>query len=190
MRNKRTWVFGTGIGRGGDRALFAASEAVQSPLLDNIPIHGAPGVLLDAHLKEASLSARVAALSARRRGERAEPGTGGDGEKPTGVRHEAVGGRSPVVVGAHPASTHGPAPRLSVRNRPRADASPAPETSGSAPDSSPSRPSGRGVVPPSLGGSRGSPINASGPCEMELPTFVQRIPPWTRLPGHSSGAAL
>ncbi len=183
MRNKRTWVSGTGIGRGGDRALLAASEAVQSPLLDNIPIHGAPGVLLDAHLEEA-------ALSARRRGERADPGTGGDGEEPIAVRNEAVGGRPPVVVGAHPASTHGPAPRLSVRNRPRADASPASETSGSAPDSRPPRLSGRGVVPPSLGGSRGSPINASGPCEMELPTFVQRSPPWTRLARHSSGAAL
>ena len=40
-------LLGTGIGRGEDRALLAASEAIESPLLDNISIHGAQGVLLN-----------------------------------------------------------------------------------------------------------------------------------------------
>ena len=227
-------LLGTGIGRGEDRALVAASEAIESPLLDNISIYGAQGVLLnitggddltidevtgiscmiqeaagddaeiifgtvhdpalegevrvtliatgfrvgreeDARLEEESFSARVASLSARRRKERAETEDHQAGEESIAVRHEAVGGsRMPNVAGPHPAPTHGPAPRLSLRSRPRAAASTAPETSRQAPDSRPSRLSGRGVVRPSLGGSHRSPINASRPSEMELPTFIRR----------------
>lgn len=62
MRNKRTWALGTGIGRSEDRAFLGDGEAIESPLVGNISIHGAQGVLLDARLEEASLSARVASL--------------------------------------------------------------------------------------------------------------------------------
>jgi cell division GTPase FtsZ len=38
---------GTGVGRGENRALSAARDAVTSPLLDNISIQGAKGVLIN-----------------------------------------------------------------------------------------------------------------------------------------------
>ncbi len=227
-------LLGTGVGRGEDRALLAAGEAIESPLLDNISIHGAQGVLLnisggddltidevtgiscliqeaagddaeiifgtvhepalegevrvtliatgfqlgredDQRLEEGSLAARVASLSARRRDERAGTEERQAGEESLAMRHEAVGGsRSPVVAGAHAAPTHGPAPRLGLRSHPRADASTAPETSRSAADGRSSMLTGRGVARPSLGGGHRSPINASAPSEMELPTFIRR----------------
>jgi cell division protein FtsZ len=38
---------GTGFGRGSNRAMEAAQEAISSPLLDNISIQGASGVLIN-----------------------------------------------------------------------------------------------------------------------------------------------
>jgi cell division protein FtsZ len=38
---------GTGVGRGESRAMEAAQQAISSPLLDNISINGATGVLLN-----------------------------------------------------------------------------------------------------------------------------------------------
>jgi cell division protein FtsZ len=38
---------GTGIGRGENRALEAAQQAISSPLLDNVSINGATGVLIN-----------------------------------------------------------------------------------------------------------------------------------------------
>ncbi|MDE2764249.1 MAG: cell division protein FtsZ [Gemmatimonadota bacterium] len=40
-------LMGTGVGRGENRALKAARDAVTSPLLDNVSIHGAQGVLIN-----------------------------------------------------------------------------------------------------------------------------------------------
>ncbi len=40
-------LMGTGVGRGDDRALRAAQDAVTSPLLDNLSIRGAKGVLIN-----------------------------------------------------------------------------------------------------------------------------------------------
>src|SRR5919107_819878 len=40
-------VMGTGIGRGDNRALEAAQQAISSPLLDNVSIAGATGVLIN-----------------------------------------------------------------------------------------------------------------------------------------------
>ena len=227
-------LLGTGTGRGEDRARLAAREAIESPLLDNISIHGAQGVLLnitggddltigevtgiscmiqeaagddaeiifgtvhdpvlegevrvtliatgfrvgreeDARVEE-SFSSRVSSLSARLRAERAETVDGEAVEEPIAVRHQAVGGsRSPNVLGPHPAPTHGLSPRLGPRSgHPSADASTASETSRPAPDSRQSKLSGRGVARPNIGGGHRSPINASGPSEMELPTFIRR----------------
>lgn len=60
-----------------------------------------------------ALRLRCVRTSVRRREERAAPGLGGAGEEAGTVRREAVGGsRSPVVAGAHPVPTHGPAPSL------------------------------------------------------------------------------
>ena len=46
MQNGGSALMGTGVGRGENRALEAAQQAITSPLLDNISIHGASGVLI------------------------------------------------------------------------------------------------------------------------------------------------
>src|SRR5206468_4218041 len=47
MQNGGTALMGTGIGRGENRAMEAAQQAISSPLLDNISIAGATGVLIN-----------------------------------------------------------------------------------------------------------------------------------------------
>ncbi len=47
MQNGGSALMGTGIGRGDNRALEAAQQAISSPLLDNISIGGATGVLIN-----------------------------------------------------------------------------------------------------------------------------------------------
>ena len=47
MSNRGTALMGTGFGRGENRAVDAAQEAISSPLLDNISIRGAAGVLIN-----------------------------------------------------------------------------------------------------------------------------------------------
>jgi cell division protein FtsZ len=47
MQNGGSALMGTGIGRGENRAMEAAQQAIASPLLDNISISGSTGVLLN-----------------------------------------------------------------------------------------------------------------------------------------------
>jgi cell division protein FtsZ len=47
MQNGGAALMGTGIGRGDNRALEAAQQAISSPLLDNVSINGATGVLIN-----------------------------------------------------------------------------------------------------------------------------------------------
>ncbi|MDQ2669225.1 MAG: cell division protein FtsZ, partial [Gemmatimonadota bacterium] len=47
MQNGGAALMGTGIGRGENRALEAAQQAISSPLLDSISIAGAQGVLIN-----------------------------------------------------------------------------------------------------------------------------------------------
>ncbi len=47
MQNGGAALMGTGIGRGENRALEAAQQAISSPLLDNVSIAGATGVLVN-----------------------------------------------------------------------------------------------------------------------------------------------
>ena len=47
MKDGGSAIMGTGIGRGDDRAIDAAKMAIESPLLDNITIAGARGVLIN-----------------------------------------------------------------------------------------------------------------------------------------------
>ncbi|HLL85105.1 MAG TPA: cell division protein FtsZ, partial [Longimicrobium sp.] len=47
MSSRGTALMGTGFGRGENRAVEAAQEAISSPLLDNISIRGASGVLIN-----------------------------------------------------------------------------------------------------------------------------------------------
>jgi cell division protein FtsZ len=80
MQNGGAALMGTGIGRGENRALEAAQQAISSPLLDNVSISGAAAVLLNI--------------------------TGGDdltlGEATTisEIVHEAVGEDAEIIFGA------------------------------------------------------------------------------------------
>jgi cell division protein FtsZ len=47
MQDGGSAIMGTGIGRGDDRAIMAAKQAIESPLLDNVSIAGARGVLVN-----------------------------------------------------------------------------------------------------------------------------------------------
>jgi cell division protein FtsZ len=47
MSNRGAALMGSGFGRGENRAMEAAQEAISSPLLDNISIQGAAGVLIN-----------------------------------------------------------------------------------------------------------------------------------------------
>ena len=47
MQNGGSALMGTGIGRGENRAMEAAQQAISSPLLDNVSIAGATGVLIN-----------------------------------------------------------------------------------------------------------------------------------------------
>ncbi len=47
MQNGGAALMGTGIGRGENRAMEAAQQAISSPLLDNVSIAGATGVLIN-----------------------------------------------------------------------------------------------------------------------------------------------
>jgi cell division protein FtsZ len=65
MSNRGAALMGTGFGQGENRAVEAAQEAISSPLLDNISIQGAAGVLInitggmDLNLDEVSVIANI-----------------------------------------------------------------------------------------------------------------------------------
>ena len=65
MSNRGAALMGTGFGTGDNRAVEAAQEAISSPLLDNISINGAAGVLInitggmDLNLDEVSTIAGI-----------------------------------------------------------------------------------------------------------------------------------
>ncbi|HET7456186.1 MAG TPA: cell division protein FtsZ, partial [Gemmatimonadaceae bacterium] len=47
MQNGGSALMGTGVGRGENRAMEAAQQAISSPLLDNVSVSGATGVLVN-----------------------------------------------------------------------------------------------------------------------------------------------
>ena len=47
MANKGLSLMGTGVGTGDDRAIKAATEAISSPLLEDITIDGATGIIIN-----------------------------------------------------------------------------------------------------------------------------------------------
>jgi cell division protein FtsZ len=80
MQNGGAALMGTGIGRGENRALEAAQQAISSPLLDNVSISGATGVLINI-IGGADL-------------------TLGETTQISEVVHEAVGDDAEIIFGA------------------------------------------------------------------------------------------
>src|SRR5574338_754460 len=88
MQNGGAALMGTGMGRGDTRALEAAQQAISSPLLDNVSIAGATGVLINITGGEDLTLGEVTQVSE--------------------VIHDAAGDEAEIIWGAVPESAmHG-----------------------------------------------------------------------------------
>ncbi len=88
MQNGGSALMGTGTGRGEDRAITAAQEAISSPLLDNVSIGGSTGVLVNIAGGEDLTLGEVNQIS--------------------DVIHEAAGDQAEIIFGAvHDAAMEG-----------------------------------------------------------------------------------
>jgi cell division protein FtsZ len=175
MQNGGSALMGTGIGRGENRALEAAQQAISSPLLDNVSIQGASGVLIniiggsDLTLGEAT---QINEIIHDAVGDDAQIifGTGNDPRMEGEVRvtviatgfDRAVTGEPVVERGANPqvlpftprrnpAPVPGPTPAQQVQAKPpmQSQVRPAPPPSGNRPA-------------------------APDVSDMEIPTFIRR----------------
>ena len=174
MQNGGSALMGTGIGRGENRAMEAAQQAISSPLLDNVSIAGATGVLVNI--------------------------TGGDdltlGESTqiNEIIHDAVGDDAEIIFGAgnEPAmqgeirvtviatgfdrAVTGEQPLTrAVRRRPACSTSRSAQVAASTPGSP--RPAAAARSPRSgqpRGCSQAPPAGSTEVPEMEIPTFIRR----------------
>ncbi len=171
MQNGGAALMGTGIGRGETRALEAAQQAISSPLLDNISIAGATGVLIniigsgDISLDEVTQISDIIHDAA---GDDAEIifGTGYDPAMEGEVRVTVIAtGFDRAVTGepiVRPVSAPGVLP-INSRRPPHA-ATPAPASpvpARTSPAAPAPRPAGR-TTP------------AADVSDMEIPTFIRR----------------
>jgi cell division protein FtsZ len=164
-------LMGTGIGRGENRAMEAAQQAISSPLLDNVSVSGATGVLVNI-TGGADL-------------------TLGEVHQINEIIHDAVGDDAEIIFGA----VHEPAMQGEIRvtviatgfDRPSVAAQAATDSKGAPVIPFPSarqraggiRPAGGavdvrrlpGALPP-LADKPGSP--AQDLSDMEIPTFIRR----------------
>jgi cell division protein FtsZ len=91
MQNGGSALMGTGIGRGEDRSIEAAQQAISSPLLDNVSINGSSGVLVNIAGGEDLTLGEVNQISE--------------------VIHEAAGDQAEIIFGA----VHDPAMEGEIR---------------------------------------------------------------------------
>jgi cell division protein FtsZ len=163
MQNGGSALMGTGIGRGDDRAITAAQQAISSPLLDNISISGSSGVLLNITGGEDLTLGEVTQIS--------------------DIIHEAAGDQAEIIFGtAHDAAMEGEirvtviatgfdkpmSQQETMRPGPPAGVLPFPQKT--------VRPSSPSVAMPQAVSKRpAAPPQASAQVsEMEIPTFIRR----------------
>jgi cell division protein FtsZ len=91
MQNGGSALMGTGVGRGEDRAIEAAQQAITSPLLDNVSIGGSTGVLVNINGGEDLTLGEVNQISE--------------------IIHDAAGDQAEIIFGA----VHDPAMAGEVR---------------------------------------------------------------------------
>jgi cell division protein FtsZ len=180
MQNGGAALMGTGIGRGENRALEAAQQAISSPLLDNVSIAGALGVLIniiggdDLTLGEVT---QINDIIHDAVGDEAEIifGAGKDPAMHGEVRVTVIAtGFDRAVTGTEPAvsARQGaggsvlPFPRLGTKRAPEA---PQQTAAGSASRAvpRPSAPTPAPIPPAGAGSTHDMP-------EMEIPTFIRR----------------
>jgi cell division protein FtsZ len=160
MQNGGSALMGTGIGRGEDRALEAAQQAISSPLLDDVSIAGSTGVLVNITGGEDLTLGEVNQIS-----EIVHDAAGDDAEIIFGAVHDpAMEGEVRVTVIAtgfdkQTAQQEGPLGR-GIPN-----VLPFPQRTAARPAARPSAP--RPATPP------GTP-EVPDVSEMEIPTFIRR----------------
>jgi cell division protein FtsZ len=162
MQNGGSALMGTGIGRGEDRALEAAQQAISSPLLDDVSIAGSTGVLVNITGGEDLTLGEVNQIS-----EIIHDAAGDDAEIIFGAVHDpAMAGEVRVTVIAtgfdRKAVQEGPLGRA-VPN-----VLPFPQRQSGAALRPPVRPSAPAARPPA------APPELPDISEMEIPTFIRR----------------
>ena len=162
MMNGGSALMGTGVGRGENRAIEAAQQAISSPLLDNVSIAGAAGVLLNITGGEDLTLGEVTQIS--------------------DIIHDAVGDDSQIIFGA----VTEPAMQGEVRVTVIATGfDKGAESMIETRSSSSMKGSGAPVIPfpasktrPSIGGVNQPAQRPSRPTvelgDMEIPTFIRR----------------
>ncbi len=166
MQNGGSALMGTGVGRGEDRALEAAQQAISSPLLDEISINGSTGVLVNITGGEDMTLGEVNQIS-----EIVHDASGDQAEIIFGAVHDpSMAGELRVTVIAtgfdRPAQQQeGPfgRPSAGVLQFPQRPSTPSARPS--APQVRPSQPTPRPSAPAPEPGD----VN-----EMEIPTFIRR----------------
>ena len=162
MQNGGAALLGTGTGRGDNRALESAQMAISSPLLDNISIAGATGVLINII--------------------GGDDLTLGETTQINDIIHDAVGDEAEIIFGA----VTDPAMQGEIRVTVIATGFDRPATTGEHPVQAGGRSAGPGVltfpkrpapVPPPPAPPKiqpKAPPPGSDVPEMEIPTFIRR----------------
>jgi cell division protein FtsZ len=168
MQNGGAALMGTGISSGENRALEAAQQAITSPLLDNVSIHGASGVLInilggeDLTLGEAT---QISEIIHDAVGDEAQIifGAGNDPKLTGEVRVTVIATGFDRAVTGEPVVERGASQVLPFRRQPPpgSQASAAPPATPAASEASPVKP------PPSRPA-------ATDVSDMEIPTFIRR----------------
>jgi cell division protein FtsZ len=172
MQDGGAALMGTGMGRGDNRALEAAQQAIASPLLDNISIAGATGVLINITGGDDLTLGEVTQISE--------------------VIHDAAGDGAEIIFGAvNDPAMHGEV-RITViatgfdRVAGAAEAPPVAGGKGAPPNvlpfrdrvarPTPAAPAGYPKAPESTPPPARRPSAPPGPevSEMEIPTFIRR----------------
>ncbi|HEX3928251.1 MAG TPA: cell division protein FtsZ [Gemmatimonadales bacterium] len=183
MQNGGAALMGTGIGRGENRALEAAQQAIASPLLDNVSIQGASGVLIniigggDLTLGETT---QINEIIHDAVGDDAQIifGAGNDPRLVGEVHVTVIATGFDRAVTGEPVVERGPSPQVlpfTPRRTPAASANAAPQAAAAtpAPAQAPvvaARPAAHPTVRPAPSARPVTPDVS----DMEIPTFIRR----------------
>jgi len=164
MQNGGAALMGTGAGKGENRAMEAAQQAISSPLLDNVSIQGATGVLINiTHGPDLTMDELT------RINDIIHDAAGGDAEIIFGNRvDEAMQGevRVTVIATGFDRQVAGEPGMRTVGSS--ANVLPFPAKKAPAPPPPPQ------VTTPAPKGETKKPAGASNADEMDIPTFIRR----------------
>jgi cell division protein FtsZ len=175
MQNGGAALMGTGIGKGENRALEAAQQAISSPLLDNVSISGASGVLIniiggdDLTLGEATAISEIIHDAV---GDDAQIifGAGADPRLTGEVRVTVIATGFDRSVTGEPVVERGANPQVLPFTPRRAAQAPATPAAAAAPPAQRPAPTQQPFVRPAPGNKAASPDVS----DLEIPTFIRR----------------